>query len=148
MLEQQLKSNLEEIEELKEDLKSKTQEKYDLASVANQRIFACEAEIAKMKGRIEAIESTIEEQVMRIKRGQTVMVTQMKEFLQEIQDEKEILVNDLQKKKDEVLKADKKWAEEFETKLKEKDEELQVLQRKFENATEELKVKDLEHTVA
>ena len=80
-----------------------------------------------MKGRMEAMESTIEDQAMKTKRGQTVMVIKMKRFLQGVQEEKEVLMKDLQRKRDEILKADKKQVEEFETKLKEKDEELQAL---------------------
>ena len=140
LLEEQLKSKSEESEKLKEelrDLKSKTQEETDLSSVASQRISACEAEMTKLKERIEALESTIEYQGMGVKRGRSVMEIKMNEFIQAVQKEKNAFRSKLEKNKD-----------EFEAKLREKDKELIAIQRKYDKATDELKVKDLEHKVA
>ena len=155
LLKEQLEYKSEENEKLKkelQELRRKNQEETDLASVTSQRISACEAEMAQLKEKIDAVESTIEDQGMRMKRGKSVIGIKMKEFLQAVQEERNTFEKKLEEKKDEVMQAHKKWREsekEFETKLKEKDDEVQALHRKHEKERGELnsKMKDLEHRV-
>ena len=76
LLQEQLKSKSEENKSLKEELQglqSKTQEETDMISFTSQRVSECEVEMVKLKERIEAVESTIEDQGMRVKRGTSVI---------------------------------------------------------------------------
>ena len=91
--------------------------------------------------------------LMRVKCGKSVIDVKMKEFLQAVEQERKTLENKLEKKKYEAMKVNEKWREskmEFETKLKERDDEMQALHRQYEKESGELKsrVKDLEHKVA
>ena len=138
LLQEQLKSKSEENKSLKEELQglqSKTQEETDMISFTSQRVSECEVEMVKLKERIEAVESTIEDQGMRVKRGTSVIDVKMKEFLLAVKQETTTLKNNL---------------EENNYKLKDKDKEMLAIQRKHEKERDELKlrVKDLEHKVA
>ena len=133
LLEEQLKLKSEESNRLKEGfrvLTRKTRRGIASSPATNKRISNCEAEMMKLKKRIKQLELTIEEHDMRAKRERNFIEKKMKQFLGGIQVDRKWLVN------------------EFEVKLKEKDEKVQDLQKKYDKAMDDLRMKDLEHKVA
>ena len=84
ILEESMKTKVEENEKLKNELDSLKQNQTtdtavnaQLITNAESRISACEAEMCKLRGKIEELESTIEMQGMRVKRGRHEMDMEM-----------------------------------------------------------------------
>ena len=166
VLEESIKTKEEENRRLKKELDSLKQNQTTDSGLIGSiiistegRISAFESEMRELRGRIEELESLIEEQGMQVRRGRNAvrlgvvnLMSQLSVLAQkEITEVKQVSEEVLQEKEKELLAAKEKGRETEQRslkELKEKDAKLQQAQREKEKAQEELRVKELEHRVA